>query len=37
MSTHLNHFAFNAKLYQVALASAFQQLQALKATYCTLA
>lgn len=34
MSTHLNHFALKAKLYQAALASAFQQLQAIKATYC---
>jgi hypothetical protein len=31
-STHLNHFAQKAKLYQAALASAFEQLQALKAT-----
>lgn len=32
MSTHLNHFAFKAKLYHAALASAFQQLQAIKET-----
>lgn len=31
MSTHLNHFAMKAKLYQAALKSAFQQLQILKA------
>lgn len=31
MKTHLNHFAMKAKLYQAALASAFQQLQVLKA------
>lgn len=30
-STRLNHFALKAKLYQAALASAFQQLQQLKA------
>lgn len=29
-ATHLNHFAFKGKLYQAALASAFQQLQQLK-------
>lgn len=34
MSTHLNHFAFKAKLYHAALASAFQQLQEIKAAYC---
>jgi|SRR5579864_993598 len=31
MSSHLNHFAMKAQLYQAALASAFQQLQVLKA------
>jgi IS4 transposase len=31
MSTKLNHFAMKAQLYQAALASAFQQLQTLKA------
>jgi len=31
MQTHLNHFAMKTKLYQAALASAFQQLQVLKA------
>ena len=30
-ATHLNHFAQKAKLYQAALASAFEQLQVLKA------
>jgi len=30
MSTHLNHFAMKAQLYQAAVASAFQQLQILK-------
>jgi hypothetical protein len=30
MSSHLNHFAMKAQLYQAALASAFQQLQVLK-------
>lgn len=34
MATHLNHFAFKAKLYQAALASAFQKLQGLKEAYC---
>lgn len=34
MRTHLSHFALKAKLYHAALASAFQQLQAIKATYC---
>jgi hypothetical protein len=36
MHTHLNHFAMKAKLYQAALASAFQELQILKAK-CSLA
>lgn len=31
-TTHVNHFAQKAKLYQAALAAAFGQLQALKAT-----
>jgi hypothetical protein len=31
MKSHLNHFAMKAQLYQAALASAFQQLQVLKA------
>lgn len=31
MHTHLNHFAMKAQLYQSALASAFQQLQVLRA------
>ena len=31
MSTNLNHFAMKAQLYKAALASAFQQLQVLKA------
>ena len=30
-ATHLNHFALRGKLYQAALASAFEQLQAFKA------
>jgi hypothetical protein len=30
-STRLNHFALKGKLYQAALASAFQQLQQFKA------
>lgn len=36
MKTHLNHFAMKGRLYQAALASAFQQLKALKA-HCGLA
>ncbi len=36
MHTHLNHFAMKARLYQVALATAFQELQTLKAN-CSLA
>jgi|GEM_PF-6833932 len=35
MQTHLNHFAMKTKLYQAALASAFQQLQVLKAKLLT--
>jgi hypothetical protein len=31
LSTRLNHFAMKAQLYQKALASAFEQLQTLKA------
>jgi hypothetical protein len=36
MQTHCNHFAMKAKLYQAAIASAFEQLQQLKAI-CSLA
>jgi hypothetical protein len=36
MSTHLNHFAMKAKLYQAALATAFRELQTLRAN-CSLA
>jgi len=36
MHTHLNHFAMKAKLYQAALATAFRELQTLKAN-CSLA
>ena len=32
-STHLNHFALKAKLYQRALQTAFQELQQLKSTH----